>query len=119
MAHPTDISDRISRGAQHGIVTLLAVMVLVVPLLYAPNLAAWRAVKPIIFEGMTLALVGLALVQVTVPGSGRRLRGFLLMGPNLPIVLLVLYGALSWARSAAPGISGAEWLRLPCGAGLY
>lgn len=113
------VSNRIHQLAQGGILTLLLATVLIVPLLYSPNAAAWRTVKPVVFEIMALALVGLALMQATLPGSGKRLLAFLRTGPNLPILLLVLYGAFSWSRSSAPAFSGAEWIRLACGAGLY
>ena len=33
--------------------------------------------------------------------------------------MLVLYGAVSWSRSPSPAFSGAEWMRLACGVGLY
>jgi len=113
------VSNRISQLAQGGILTLLLITVLVVPLLYSPNLGQWRSVKPAVFETLALALVGLALAQAALPQSRRRFIEFLVAGPNLPLLLLVIYGAYSWSRSAAPDFSRAEWLRLACGAGLY
>jgi O-antigen ligase len=37
----------------------------------------------------------------------------------LPVLLLVLYGAVSWLRSPDREFSRPEWIRLACGAGLY
>jgi O-antigen ligase len=113
------VSHRISQLAQGGILTLLLITVLVVPLLYSPHLGEWRGVKLAVFETMAFALVGLALSQAALPRNSRRLIEFLRVGPNLPLLLLVIYGAFSWSRSTAPDFSRAEWLRLACGAGLY
>jgi len=44
---------------------------------------------------------------------------FLRRGPNLPVLLLVLYGLFSWHGSSSAAFSRSEWLRLACGAGLY
>jgi O-antigen ligase len=112
-------STRISQFAHRAIITLLLATVMIVPLLSSPHLGAWRGVKPVVFEIMVLTLITLAVVPVSVPGSGWQLLQFLRRGPNQPIVMLVLYGAVSWYRSSSPGFSGAEWLRLACGAGLY
>src|SRR5436190_8620466 len=71
---------RINQVAYRGVLTLLLVMVLIVPLLFSPNLAAWRAVKPITFEILALGLVALALVQSTLPGCKERIREFLRIG---------------------------------------
>ena len=38
---------------------------------------------------------------------------------HLPVLLLVLYGAISWSLSPSPELSRAEWLRLACSAALY
>lgn len=114
-----NVSTRISQFAHRAVVTLLLATVLVIPLLFSPNLGAWRGVKPVVFEMMVLTLIALAVIQASVPGSWRRLLQFLRRGPNQPILMLVLYGAVSWYRSPSPGLSGAEWLRLACGAGLY
>jgi O-antigen ligase len=113
------LSHRISQLAQSVTLTLLLATVLVVPLLFSPDLGAWRGVKPIVFEVLALTLMGLALAQAAVPRGSQRILEFLRAGPNLPIVLLVLYGAFSWSRSSSPALSGTEWLRLACGAGLY
>src|SRR5438270_4937326 len=114
------VTSRISQLAQGGILTLLLATVLVVPLLFLPNAWAARGVKPTVFELMALALAGLALLQATPSTAGlRRAVEFLRTGPNLPILLLVLYGAISWSRSPAPELSRAEWLRLACSAALY
>src|SRR5437016_10818621 len=110
---------RINQFAYRGILTLLLVTVVVVPLLFSPHLAAWRAVKPITFELLVLGLIALALVQSTLPGCKERILEFLRIGPNQPILMLVLYGAVSWSRSPSPSFSGAEWMRLACGVGLY
>jgi O-antigen ligase len=112
-------SSRVSQLAQGAILTLLLITVLVVPLLFSPDVGAWRGVKQMTFEMLALGLVGLALVQVAVPSGPRRIVEFLRTGPNLPIILLVLYGAFSWQRSSEPVFSAAEWLRLACGAGVY
>jgi O-antigen ligase len=114
-----NVSSRISRFANQAIGTLLLATVLVVPLLFSPNLGPWRGLKPVILEMMLLALMALALIQASVPVLGERFLRFLRTGPHQPILLLVLYGAASWCRSPSPGFSGMEWLRLACGAGLY
>jgi O-antigen ligase len=111
--------NRIHQLAYRGVLTLLLATVLIVPLLFSPNLAAWRAVKPITFELLVLGLVALALAQSTVPGCKARLLEFLRIGPNQPILMLVVYGAVSWYRSPSSSFSGAEWMRLACGVGLY
>src|ERR1051326_4510312 len=110
-------ADRIGQLAQSGTLTLLLATVLVVPLLVSPDMWAWRGVKPVLFEVLTLLLVGLALMQA-VP-QRRRILEFLRAGPNLPVLLLVLCGPVSWARSSSPELSRPEWIRLACGAGLY
>jgi O-antigen ligase len=112
------VSNRIGQLAHRGVLTLLLATVLIVPLIAAPGVGAWRGAKPIAFETMSLALVGLVLLQAA-PFSTRRVLEFLRIGPNLPVLLLVLYGAVSWSRSPAPAFSELEWLRLACGAGLY
>lgn len=71
------------------------------------------------FEIMVLVVMALGVVRASVPDSGRRLLALLRRSPNPPILVFVLYGAASWYRSPWPGFSGAEWLRLACGAGLY
>src|SRR5207247_3232104 len=93
--------------------------VLVVPQLFPPNLVTWRGVKPVVFEMLVLALLGLALAQAAVPKSRQRILQWVRFGPNQPILMLVLYGAVSWFRSSSPQLSEAEWLRLAGGAGLY
>src|SRR5205823_5689854 len=64
-------------------------------------------------------LLGAALLQGAAPGRGERLGEFLRKGPNEPILLLTLYGAVSWLRSPHPAFSAAEWLRLFSSTGLY
>src|SRR5262245_29400620 len=102
------VSNRISQLAQGGILTLLLATVLVVPLLFSPGQHGWRGAKPILFEMMAAALVGLALLQASPPTMvrlRRHLKEFASTGPNLPILLLVVYGAFSWMRSSAPEFS--------------
>jgi O-antigen ligase len=91
----------------------------VVPLLYFANPWETRGVKPLLVEMMALALLGLGLVQVRVTPERRAVWAFLRTGPNLPVLLLVLYGGVSWVRSPLPGMSAVEWWRLASGAALY
>jgi O-antigen ligase len=112
-------SSQTHPSAHRGILFLLGALVLVVPLLFSPNLDAWRGVKPVTFELLALALLTLVLLQASVPRSAEGVMRFLRIGPHQPILMLVLYGAVSWYRSPAPALSAAEWLRLACGAGLY
>jgi O-antigen ligase len=110
---------RVGQLSQKTLLALLLAIVILVPLLSSENPEAWRGVRPILFEMMSLVLVGLALGRASIPQSRERIVRFLRTGPNLPILLLVLYGAVSWHRSPAPGFSAAEWIRLACGAALY
>jgi putative inorganic carbon (hco3(-)) transporter len=114
-----DASTRISQLSHRAIVTLLLATVLIVPLLFSPHLSAWRGVKPVVFETLVLSLIALVLIPTSVPGSRQQLFQFLRRGPHQPILMLLLYSAVSWYRSPSHGFSGTEWLRLACGAGLY
>jgi putative inorganic carbon (HCO3(-)) transporter len=116
---PLCLSARISRLAHRSLVALLLATLLILPLLFSSNLEAWRGVRPIVFELLALALVGLALAGASGPTAPRRIVAFLRTGPNLPILLLVLYAGLSVFWSSAREFSYAEWVRLACGAGLY
>jgi O-antigen ligase len=110
---------RVSKFAQQGMMLLLLAMVVVVPLLFSSQSNAWRSVRPIVLELAVVALVGLALIQASVPNSARRVWEFLRSGPTQPILILLFYGAISWFYSPAPEFSAPEWLRLASGAGLY
>lgn len=113
-----DSTARNIRLARGGLVTPLLATVLVVPLLLPAGSGAWRGVKPILFEILALALVGLALIRAMGPWSRQRVVEWLRAGPNLPVLLFLLYGAASWCWSSSPGYSSGEWVRLACGAGL-
>jgi O-antigen ligase len=112
-------SSWIGQLARRGAVPLLLALVMTVPLLFPHDIGAWRSIKPIALELLVLALVGLAGIQAGAPTSGQRLMEFIKTGPNQPILMLVLLGAVSWYRSPAAGFSQAEWIRLACCAGLY
>jgi O-antigen ligase len=98
---------------------LLLATVLAVPLLFSPRLDLWRWVKPFALQLSVLALMGLALLQSSAPASRARVAAFFQIGPNQPILILLLYGAVSWFRSPSGAFSAAEWLRLAGGVGLY
>src|SRR5437016_14667891 len=91
----------ISKMAGVAVLALLLATILVIPLLFSPNLAAWRGIKPVVFEMIVLALVGLSVAQAGLPWSGRCLLASLRTGPNLPALLFLLYGAMSWFRSSS------------------
>jgi O-antigen ligase len=67
---------------------------------------------------LTLTLLGLALCQ-TDPTAGVAGWRRLLAGPNLPAVLLVLLGGVSFLTSNKTAAGSAEFLRLTCGVALY
>jgi O-antigen ligase len=98
---------------------LLLSTVLLVPLLFSPRLDLWRGVKPFALQLSVLALLGLAMLQSSAPANRARVAEFFQIGPNQPILILVLYGAVSWFRSPSGAFSAAEWLRLAGGVGLY
>src|SRR5438309_4258940 len=114
-----NIFGRVGQLTFRIILGLLLAIVLIALLHTPEETGAWRGAKPALLEMMALALAGLALGQARLPRSGERVLRFFRSGPSLPILLLVLYGALSWRRSAAPDFSAAEWIRLACGAALY
>jgi len=79
------VSTRISEWAQGGILTLLLTTVLVVPLLFSPNLGSWRGVKPIVFAMLTLALV----FDLSRRLHGRRSERSLLSRHGTPVARLL------------------------------
>src|SRR6266566_865296 len=100
---------------QRGIMVLLAAMIFT-PLLFSSSTQDWRIFRPIIGETLALSLAAFVLLSLSIPWKKREVVDSLRFGPNLPVVLLVLYGAISWCCSPFPQFSGAEWIRLSCGA---
>jgi O-antigen ligase len=103
---------------QRGVVLLLAAMI-ITPLLFSSNSQDWRTFRPIVGETLVLSLALFALLSLSVSWKQQAVVDFLRSGPHLPVLLLVLYGAISWCGSPYPRFSGAEWVRLTCGAALY
>src|SRR6266571_9132746 len=109
------LSLRINQIRQRGILILLAAAI-VAPFLFSSSIQDWRTVRPIVGETLVLSRVAFARVSTSNPFNRKGFIDFLRTGPNLPVVLLVLYGMVSWCRSPFPEFSGAEWIRLACGA---
>src|SRR5262249_29104683 len=114
-----NVATSIADGARRCLLTLLLATLLGVPLLYCADPWQTRGLKPLILAMMAGAPSRLALVQVRVAADLRPLRAFLRTGANLPVLLLVLYGGISWYRSPVAGMSAVEWWRLASGAALY
>jgi O-antigen ligase len=112
------LSLRMNELRQRGITALLAAMIMA-PLLFSSSNQDWRIFRPIVCEALVLSLAAFVLASIPIPGKKKEIVQFLRSGPNLPVVLLVLYGAISWCCSPYPQFSGAEWIRLACGAALY
>lgn len=116
------LSKRVQGWAQNASVALVVATLAVVPLLTPSTPLALQGVKQLLFHLMTLALVGLALCQSETAAGGRlgadRWRR-LLGGANLPALLLVVLGGISYLTSAEKALSSTEFLRLTCGVGLY
>jgi O-antigen ligase len=88
-------------------------------LLLAPSAGAVTHFRPLLLEGLALGLFAVALAR-TQPGSLMKRAGEVLRaGPNLPILLLVLYALISSRLAPYKGLANAEWLRLAGGVTLY
>jgi O-antigen ligase len=111
-------SLRINELKQRGVLLLLAAMI-VTPLLFSTSNQDWRSFRPLVGETLALALAAFVLISLSLPRQKQAVVDFFRSGPHLPVLLLVLYGAFSWSSSPYPRFSGAEWIRLTCGAALY
>jgi O-antigen ligase len=95
------------------LVTLLAILLL------APFAGTVGSMRPLLLEGLVLVLFAVALAR-TQPGSlFQRLGQVLRAGPNLPLLLLVVYALVSSRLAPYKGFANSEWLRLAGGATLY
>jgi O-antigen ligase len=106
---------------RHAPVLLLGVLLLA-PLMAWPDAGRWLGMRAFVMQCVAFALLALLLGRLT--WSPHRVKRFLLTGPNLPILLLVAWAALSFLLTApasgrAHNIALAELLRLGCGAIVY
>lgn len=100
----------------------LMVVVLLAPVLALPDTDNWRGVKPLMIQAIAFCSVALLLSRARWSVEG--LRRFLNTGPNLALMLLVAWAALSFALTAPTGGRGrgialVEMLRLASGAAIY
>src|SRR5947209_6854347 len=103
---------------QNNIVAVILAMILLVPLVTGTALLT-SAGKLITFEVLGGVLLLLVLSQISLRNPGERLKKIVLAGPNLPILLLVGFAAISCAYSPFKSFSSAEFLRIGFCALLY
>src|SRR6267143_2122221 len=100
----------------------LMIVVLLAPVMAFPDTDNWRGVKPFMIQAIAFCSVALLLSRAGWSISG--LRRFFNTGPNLALMLLVGWAALSFALTAPSGGRGrdialVEMLRLASGAAIY
>jgi O-antigen ligase len=105
------------RPSELGLPALLVAVLAI--LLLAPLAGAVGSIRPLLLEGLALALFAVALAR-TQPGSLlQRVGQVLRAGPNLPLLLLVVYALVSSRLAPYKGFANSEWLRLAGGVTLY
>lgn len=110
------------RNLRQHLPLLLAAPVLLAPVLFVPEEGQWQGLRWFLAQAVGLAL--LAYLAVRARGSIREAGAFFRTGPNLPILLLFAWAAISFCTSAPPSGRGrdmalVELLRLGTGATLY
>ena len=100
----------------------LLVTILFAPALVFPNTGDWHGLRPLLIEAIALGSLALTLTQLKWPLQGW--RGFVSTLPNVPLLVLVVWGILSFVWMAPAGgrgraIASAELMRLMAGAAIY
>ena len=75
--------------------------------------------RPLLLEGLVLGLFAAALARMHPAALTARAGAVLRAGPNLPLLLLVVYAFVSSRLAPARGLANSEWLRVAGGVILY
>src|SRR5437879_5216397 len=75
--------------------------------------------RPLLLEGLVLGLFAAALARLHPAALTARAGAVLRAGPNLALLLLVVYAFVSSRLAPARGLANSEWLRVAGGVILY
>lgn len=94
-------------------------MTAVAMVILAPAGGVMGHLRPILLEGLVLVLGAIALARRPAGALGGRVGALLRAGPNLPLLLLLIYALVSARLAPYKGLANAEWLRFAGGVVLY
>jgi O-antigen ligase len=122
MAQARSVPEGWGESARRHAPVVLVSAVLLTPVLFMPGGAPWHGMRAFLLQAVSLGLLWLLLTQVT--GSPGGLRRFLSTGPNLPLLLLVGWAAISFVLTAprhglGRNIALVELMRMASGALIF
>lgn len=106
-------------AVQNRLIALVLAIIVLVPLVTTPLGGAYRNVDALAVEGFTILLLCALLWRVKWNINHETVKTFFRTGANLPILLFVGLGLVSWIWSANRTFSAQETMRLASGVILY